>query len=90
MKAGDSNLLSYVRQNLASTFEEIGEKDSCLYYARLAYDLNAANRFSCLLTFASAYISVDSLNQAFSLLKQAMPKRQKTAILCFIFKVKLL
>jgi elongation factor G len=67
MKAGDSNLLSYVRQNLASTFEEIGEKDSCLYYARLAYDLNAANRFSCLLTFASAYISVDSLNQAFSL-----------------------
>lgn len=74
MKAGDSNLLSYVRQNLASTFEEMGEKDSCLYYARLAYDLNAANRFSCLLTFASAYISVDSLNQAFSLLKQAMPK----------------
>ncbi len=36
MKAGDSNLLSYVRQNLASTFEEMGEKDSCLYYARLA------------------------------------------------------
>ena len=74
MKAGDSNFLSYVRQNLASTFEEIGEKDSCLYYARLAYDLNAANRFSCLLTFASAYISVDSINQAFRLLKQATPK----------------
>lgn len=74
MKAGDSNLLSYVRQNLASTFEEMGEKDSCLYYARLAYDLNAANRFSCLLTLASAYISVDSINQAFRLLKQTTPK----------------
>ena len=86
MKAGDSNLLSYVRQNLASTFEEIGEKDSCLYYARLAYDLNAANRFSCLLTFASAYISVDSLNQAFSLLKQAMPKTAEDRYSVFYFQ----
>lgn len=86
MKAGDSNLLSYVRQNLASTFEEMGEKDSCLYYARLAYDLNAANRFSCLLTFASAYISVDSLNQAFSLLKQAMPKTAEDRYSVFYFQ----
>mgnify|MGYP001658202786 FL=1 len=86
MKAGDSNLLSYVRQNLASTFEEIGDKDSCLYYARLAYDLNAANRFSCLLTFASAYISVDSLNQAFSLLKQAMPKTAEDRYSVFYFQ----
>ena len=86
MKAGDSNLLSYVRQNLASTFEEIGEKDSCLYYARLAYDLNAANRFSCLLTFASAYISVDSLNQAFSLLNQAMPKTAEDRYSVFYFQ----
>lgn len=70
----DRNLLSYVRQNLASSFEEMGENDSCLYYARQAYDLNAANRFSCLLTLASAYISVDSINQAFRLLKQATPK----------------
>lgn len=73
-QVGDKNLLSYVRQNLASTFEEMGEKDSCLCYARLAYDLNAANRFSYLLTFASAYISVDSINQAFRLLRQATPK----------------
>ena len=86
MKAGDSYLLSYVRQNLASTFKEMGEKDSCLYYARLAYDLNAANRFSCLLTFASAYISVDSLNQAFSLLKQAMPKTAEDRYSVFYFQ----
>ena len=86
MKAGDSNLLSYVRQNLASTFEEMGEKDSCLYYARLAYDLNAANRFSCLLTFASAYISVDSLNQAFSLLNQALPKTAEDRYSVFYFQ----
>ena len=70
----DRNLLSYVRQNLASSFEEMGEKDSCLYYARQAYDLTAANRFSYLLTLASAYIFVDSINQAFRLLKQATPK----------------
>ena len=86
MKAGDSNLLSYVRQNLASTFEEMGEKDSCLYYARLAYDLNAANRFSCLLTFASAYISVDSINQAFRLLKQATPKTAEDRYSVFYFQ----
>ena len=86
MKAGDSYLLSYVRQDLASTFKEMGEKDSCLYYARLAYDLNAANRFSCLLTFASAYISVDSLNQAFSLLKQAMPKTAEDRYSVFYFQ----
>ena len=86
MKAGDSYLLSYVRQDLASTFKEMGEKDSCLYYARLAYGLNAANRFSCLLTFASAYISVDSLNQAFSLLKQAMPKTAEDRYSVFYFQ----
>ena len=74
MSVDDNNLLSYVRQNLASSFEEMGEKDSCLYYARQAYDLTAANRFSCLLTLASAYISVDSIKQAFRLLKQATPK----------------
>ena len=78
MKAGDSNLLSYVRQNLASTFEEMGEKDSCLYYARSAY--------SCLLTFASAYISVDSLNQAFSLLNQALPKTAEDRYSVFYFQ----
>lgn len=71
---GDKNLLSYAKQNLASTFEDMGEKDSCLYYARQAYNLSVANRYSCLLTFASAYISVDSIRQAFRLLKQATPK----------------
>lgn len=36
MKAGDSNLLSYVRQNLASTFEEMGEKIVvCIMHDRL-------------------------------------------------------
>ncbi|MEI3051889.1 MAG: hypothetical protein V8T35_00705 [Prevotella sp.] len=71
---GDNNLLSYVRQNLASTFEEMGEKDSCLFYARQAYDLNGNDRFSCQLMLASAYISVDSIKQAFTILKQTAPK----------------
>lgn len=47
MSVDDNNLLSYVRQNLASTFEKMGEKDSCLLYARQAYDLNGNDRFSC-------------------------------------------
>lgn len=71
---GDNNLLSYVRQNLASTFEEMGEKDSCLLYARQAYDLNGNDRFSCQLMLASAYITVDSIKQAFAILDQATPK----------------
>ena len=74
VQAGDNNLLSYVSQNLASTFNELGKKDSCLYYAQLAYGLKETNRFSCQLTLASTYISVDSIKQAFRLLKQAKPK----------------
>lgn len=74
MQADDKNLLSYVKQNLASTFEEMGKKDSCLYYAQQAYELQGANRFSCQLMLASAYISVDSIKQAFATLEQATPK----------------
>lgn len=75
MSVGDKGLLSYVSQDLASTFEYIGEKDSCLFYAQQAYNLNDTDRFSCQLMLASAYISVDSIRQAFAILKQIMPKR---------------
>ena len=74
MSVGDKGLLSYVSQDLASTFEYIGEKDSCLFYAQQAYNLNDTDRFSCQLMLASAYISVDSIRQAFAILKQIMPK----------------
>ena len=74
MYADDKGLLSYVSQDLASTFEEIGEKDSCLFYARQAYNLNGTDRFSCQLMLASAYILADSIKQAFAVLKQATPK----------------
>lgn len=86
MSVDDNNLLSYVRQNLASTFEEMGEKDSCLLYARRAYDLNGNDRFSCQLMLASVYISVDSINQAFKLLKQAMPKTAEDRYSVFYFQ----
>ena len=86
MSVDDNNLLSYVRQNLASTFEEMGEKDSCLLYARQAYDLNGNDRFSCQLMLASVYISVDSINQAFRLLKQAMPKTAEDRYSVFYFQ----
>ena len=86
MSVDDNNLLSYVRQNLASTFEKMGEKDSCLLYARQAYDLNGNDRFSCQLMLASVYISVDSINQAFRLLKQAMPKTAEDRYSVFYFQ----
>ena len=86
MSVDDNNLLSYVRQNLASTFEEMGEKDSCLLYARQAYDLNGNDRFSCQLMLASVYISVDSINQAFRLLKQATPKTAEDRYSVFYFQ----
>ena len=72
--ANDNELLSSVKQNLASTFEKMREKDSCLLYARQAYDLNGNDRFSCQLMLASAYITVDSIKQAFAILDQATPK----------------
>lgn len=74
MLTDDNRLLSYVSQDLASSFEEMEENDSCLYYALQAYDLKDTDRFSCQLTLASAYISVDSISQAFAILKKATPK----------------
>lgn len=74
MSVGDKGLLSYVSQDLASTFEYMGEKDSCLFYAQQTYRLKEVDRFSCQLMLASAYISVDSIKQAFAILKQATPK----------------
>ena len=74
MSVDDKGLLSYVSQDLASLFEEMGKKDSCLLYARRAYDLNGTNRFSCLLKLTSAYISADSIKQAFAILNEATPK----------------
>ncbi len=74
MRAGDNSLLSYVYQELANVFEGLGEKDSCLFYAQQAYNLKDVDRFSCQLMLASAYISVDSIKQAFAMLKHATPK----------------
>ena len=74
MSVGDNGLLSYVSQDLASTFEYMGEKDSCLFYAQQTYRLKEVDRFSCQLMLASAYISVDSIKQAFAILNQATPK----------------
>lgn len=74
MHAGDNSLLSYVSQGLANVFEKNGEEDSCLIYVRQAYVLNGTDRFSCQLMLASAYITVDSIKQAFAILKQTTPK----------------
>ena len=73
MHAGDNSLLSHVSQGLANVFEK-KEEDSCLIYARQAYELNGTDRFSCQLMLASAYITVDSIKQAFAILKQTTPK----------------
>ena len=86
MSVDDNNLLSYVRQNLASTFVEMGEKDSCLLYARQAYDLNGNDRFSCQLMLASVYISVDSIKQAFAILNEATPKTAEDRYSVFYFQ----
>ena len=74
MQAGDNGMLSYVTQGVANVFEQMREKDSCLFYARQAYYLNGTDRFSSQLMLASAYISADSIKQAFAILDQATPK----------------
>ena len=84
----DNDLLSSVKQNLASTFEEMGENDSCLFYAQQAYELQGASSFSCLLNLALAYISVDSIKQAFVLLNQATPKTAEDHYSVFYMKSK--
>lgn len=86
--ANDNELLSSVKQNLASTFEEMGEKDSCLLYAQQAYGLQGASSFSCQLNLALAYISVDSIKQAFVLLNQATPKTAEDHYSIFYMKSK--
>lgn len=86
--ANDNELLSSVKQNLASTFEEMGEKDSCLLYAQQAYGLQGASSFSCQLNLALAYISVDSIKQAFVLLDQATPKTAEDHYSIFYMKSK--
>ena len=74
MQAGDNGMLSYVTQGVANVFEQMREKDSCLLYAHQAYDLNGTDRFSSQLMLASAYISADSIKQAFAILNEATPK----------------
>ena len=74
MKDADRNLYSFVCQDLANVYEKVGEKDSCLFYARQAYSSNGTDRLSCQLMLASAHISVDSIERAFAILKQATPK----------------
>ena len=70
----DRELYSFVCQDLANVYEKMGEKDSCLFYAQQSYRLKNADRFSSQLMLASAYISVDSIKQAFTILKHATPK----------------
>lgn len=60
-RSGNSVLMSAVAQDLSNIFEDLGEKDSCLFYARQAYDLQHGKIFSCQLALASAYMAVDSL-----------------------------
>lgn len=74
IKDADRNLYSFVCQDLANVYEKVGEKDSCLFYARQAYGINGTDRLSSLLMLASSYISVDSIERAFAILKQATPK----------------
>ncbi len=72
--ADNNSMLSYVSQGLANVFEKMGERDSSLFYAHQAYNLNGTDRFSCQLMLASAYITVDSIRQVFAILKQTRPR----------------
>lgn len=73
-KSNDKILASSAAQDLSNIFEELGDLDSCLYYAQRAYDLQQGKSFSGQLALASAYIAVDSSKQAFQILKKATPK----------------
>lgn len=83
---GDNELLASVKQDLSNVFDELGQKDSCLFYARQAYDLQPDKKCSCQLLLASAYIGKDSIHQAFVTLEQAIPKTAEDRYSVFYMK----
>lgn len=85
-RSGNNVLVAAVAQDLSNIFGDLGEKDSCLYYARQAYDLQHGKVFSCQLALASAYMAVDSLEQALAILKVATPKTAEDRYSMFYFQ----
>lgn len=85
-RSGNSVLMSAVAQDLSNIFEDLGEKDSCLFYARQAYDLQHGKIFSCQLALASAYMAVDSLKQVLEILKSSSPITAEDRYSVFYFQ----
>lgn len=86
IQSKDSMSLSYVYQDLACLFEDLGKKDSCLIYAKQAFNMQKKKNCSCMLALASAYITSDSIKQAFAILQQAKPRSAEDRYSVFYMK----
>lgn len=78
--------LSSVYQDLSCIYGELGMKDSCLSYAKKAYNLQESEVFSCQLALVSAYLKSDSLDQAALLLRKAHPQSLEDSYTVFYMR----
>lgn len=80
---GDSVVLADVYQDLANSYLYLGCRDSSLYCAKKAYELQPIKNVSCRLMFADAYQEADSLQQCLALLEKASPILSSEKYVCF-------
>lgn len=78
---GDSTVLADAYQDLANFYLDLSSKDSSLYCAYMAYSLRPVKNLSCRLMLASAYIEVDSLEEAKRVLYGAEAKGYSEAVI---------
>ena len=57
----DEDVMSNVYIELSSLYGELGKKDSCLHFAKMACSKSKADTITCRLALASAFCDVDSL-----------------------------
>ena len=79
----DSVVLADVYQDLANSYLYLGDKDSCLFYAKKTYDLQPIKNMSCRLMLADAYREVDSVRQCLALLESLKPTLSTEKYVCF-------
>lgn len=73
-ESGNSDVISDIYKDLSSFYQLIGNNDSCLYYAKMAYKYGLEEDNSLIFSLATSYLGVDSLKQAYSLLRKVKPK----------------
>lgn len=70
----DKDVMSDVCLDLSSIYGELGEKDSSLYYAKVACSQSKADNITCRLALAFSFYDVDSIKNMFTVLNGLKPE----------------